>query len=299
MSDKEAQLRSAGWGTAYCRPLSCNNIFMNYSNSLFEKYLRLLKVTKQKPSLNALAQIIKAHLITIPFENISKIYYRNRYNLSYVPDLELYLDGIMRYNFGGTCYSNNYYLNQLLKFLGYEVRLCGADMSNPDVHIVNIVSIENQDFLTDVGYAAPFYSPIPIKLNDNFEISFGSDKYIFTSDADLGHTKLTMYRNNQEKHGYIAKHEARDISEFEFVIKSSFRQSATFFNALLLIKFYSKSSLMIHNYSLVESNPAHSNYKKIQNVSELIDLIVRYFKIPNTIVTQSVNYISNFSDAWN
>ncbi len=32
------------------------------------------------------------------------------------------------------------HLNQLLSHLGFDVMLCGADMKNPDVHLINIVT---------------------------------------------------------------------------------------------------------------------------------------------------------------
>ncbi|MBT3222726.1 MAG: hypothetical protein HN348_26930, partial [Proteobacteria bacterium] len=57
-----------------------------------------------------------------------------------IPSLDQYLQGLER-GFGGTCYSNNWYLHQLLKLLGYEVMFCGADMEDPDAHAVNVVSV--------------------------------------------------------------------------------------------------------------------------------------------------------------
>jgi arylamine N-acetyltransferase len=272
---------------------------MKYLYPQLDRYLEILNIPKHKPSLNTLTHLVKAHLIRIPFENISKIYYKIKHNLNYIPDLELYLDGIVNFNFGGTCYSNNYYLNRLLNFLGYDVQLCGADMNNPDVHMVNIVSIDKRKYLIDVGYAAPFYYPIPIDFDDEIEIRFGSDKYVFQRQIDEDRINLRLYRNNIEKHGYAVKQKAKSISDFEYVIKESFRESATFLNALLLVKYYSNLSIMIHNYSFVESKPASFNLVKIHNKSELIDNIVHYFKIPNEIVTESVNFVSAFSDAWN
>ena len=152
---------------------------MNYKDSLFDTYLGILCLKKSDPTLESLTQIIRAHLSRIPFENISKLYRMKKYSLKAVPDFELYLDGISRYHFGGTCYANNYYLNQLLINLGYEVRLCGADMNNPDVHVINIVTLNDREYLVDVGYAAPFLNPVPLYLDDSYEIVHGADRYMF------------------------------------------------------------------------------------------------------------------------
>ena len=109
-------------------------------SDLFERFLHLLGVNRRKPCSGALDELVTAYMMRVPFENVSKLYYMKRYGLRGLPNLEQYLEGIELYNFGGTCYSNNYYLHLLLTYLGYDVMLCGADMFDPDVHVVNIVS---------------------------------------------------------------------------------------------------------------------------------------------------------------
>lgn len=81
---------------------------MNNSN-VFNKYLELLGIKEVKTSFELLCKIVKTHLTRIPFENISKLLYKNQ-GMNNIPDLTTYLSGIEKYNFGGTCYSNNYYL---------------------------------------------------------------------------------------------------------------------------------------------------------------------------------------------
>ena len=104
---------------------------------LFDKYLGLLGVEVSSPSFDFLCKIVRAHLLKVPFENISKLLYKKQ-RMDDIPDLHTYLNGIEKYNFGGTCYANNYYLNLLFNHLGFDVKLCGTDMKNPDVHIINM-----------------------------------------------------------------------------------------------------------------------------------------------------------------
>ena len=118
---------------------------------LFEKYLALLGLKISNPTMEFLTTIVKAHLTRIPFENISKLLLKKR-GLNYIPNLSEYLEGIETHHFGGTCYANNYYLFLLLEGLGYDVKLCGADMKNPDVHLISIVTIDRKGFLVDCGY---------------------------------------------------------------------------------------------------------------------------------------------------
>ena len=85
-------------------------------NILFDKYLRLIGVEAAVPSYELLRRIVKAHLIKIPFENISKLLFKKQ-GMNYIPTLQTFLDGIEKHNFGGTCYTNNYYLNKNLQNL--------------------------------------------------------------------------------------------------------------------------------------------------------------------------------------
>jgi len=272
---------------------------MDYTQSQYEEFLKILKIQQRDPSLDALTQIINAFLTKIPFENISKIYYMKKYGLSNIPNFDLYIRGISIQNFGGTCYSNNFYMNKLLKYLGYEVRLCGADMTNPDVHIVNIVCIENREYLVDVGYAAPFFEPLPLDLNREYKITFGADEYVLFPRSSNGYSELKMFRNGIIKHGYLVKPQARSISEFDTVIKDSFRKSATFLNAILLVRFGCQSSIRIHNFSLIEYNVQNFNYTEIESIEELINKIFKYFAIPKEIIQETFDFIANFEDAWN
>ncbi len=136
-----------------------------FNDTYFIRFLHLLGIQRQDPGFETLKELVREFMTRIPFENISKLYYRKHLGLTHLIDFELYLKGIEKYHFGGTCYANNYYLNLLLKWLGHEVKLCGADMSDPDIHIVNIVKIKNREYLVDVDYAAPFAEPLPLDLS--------------------------------------------------------------------------------------------------------------------------------------
>jgi len=118
-------------------------------------YLRVLGVTRAEPSLEALHRLVRAHLMGIPFENISRLYRCRVLGLRDVPDLDLFLAG-EQHHLGGTCYANNFHFYRLLDALGYDAALCGADMpSGEDVHAAILVSIDGGEFLVDAGYATP------------------------------------------------------------------------------------------------------------------------------------------------
>jgi arylamine N-acetyltransferase len=265
---------------------------------LFTRYLCLLGIRKQKPTIEFLNEIVNAHMSRIPFENLSKLYYLKQLGLRSIPDLRLFLEGIEKHNFGGTCYSNNYFLNQLLQNLGYKVILCGADMSEPDVHTVSIVTVEQKQYLVDVGYAAPFMSPMPRDLITDHIISLGRDKYVLKPQDDRGCSCLEFYRAGKIKHGYVVKPAARQIRDFEKIIKESFRPDATFMNSLLLAKFFSHGSMVVHNLTVIESQGTASSIQKLSDREELTQFIVEQFGISRLCTSEALNGLAMKMDAW-
>jgi arylamine N-acetyltransferase len=267
---------------------------------LLVRYLRVLGIPRRKPGLEALTDLVAAHVKRVPFESVSKLYYRKHLGLRAVPGVELFLEGIERHNFGGTCYTTNYYLNLLLRHLGYEVRLCGADMANPDVHMVSMVTVDEREYLVDVGYAAPFLAPLPRDLKQDHVIALGRDRYVLRPQDEEGRSRLELYRDGHLKHGYVAKPKGRPIEHFNSVIAGSFTDHATFMNALLLVRFLSSScSKVIHNLELIESDATGSRINRIDNRVELVRVVERHFGIPGKIVAEALADLGELHDAWN
>jgi len=267
-------------------------------SELVERYLNLLGVRRRKPSIDALRELVQAHLSQVPFENISKIYYKKHRGLRGLPSLELFLDGIERFHFGGTCYTNNFYLYQLLANLGYQAKLCGADMSNPDVHLVSMVTVEKREYLVDVGYAAPLLIPLPRDLATDYTIVLGRDRYVLKPQDVRGCSRMELYRDGNLKHGYLAKPKSRQIQEFEHVIVDSYQDDATFMNALLVARFYPNRSLVIHNLTVIESQGTVSSIRTLANHDELAQVIVEGFGIPREFTIDAMNELGQLEDAW-
>jgi arylamine N-acetyltransferase len=262
------------------------------------RYLKLLNLQYEKPGIEYLEKIVRAVMLKVPFENISKLYYLKKYGLVGIPVLTQYLNGIEQHHFGGTCYSNNYYLNGLLVSLGFDAVLCGADMQMPDVHIVNRVKIEGREFIVDAGYAAPFLIPLPADLKTNFEILSGNDKYILHPKDSAGRMKMELFREGILTHGYIMKPEPRTIDNFNKAIKNSFSKDAIFMNSLLAVHFKEDNTIIISNKNIIEMSKQSIIKKPIKDFEELLNEIERIFKIPTSISRIALKNITMHKDAW-
>ena len=265
---------------------------------LVRRYLAALGVPQREPSIDALRELVAAHLTRVPFENISKLHNRKHHGLTTLPPIELYLDGIQRYHFGGTCYSNNFHFYTLLTALGYDVKLCGADMTHPDVHLVILATLDSHEYLVDAGYGAPFLAPLPRDLTTDYVIALGRDRYVLKPQDSSLRSRLEIYRDGQPLHGYLVKPAPRRIEEFAQVIADSFRPSATFLNALLLVRFYPDRALLIHNLTLVESHGSESAVHQLGSCDELVAKVADLFGMPRAIVAEVVSELGELQDVW-
>ena len=263
-----------------------------------DRFLHILEINKSTPKLENLNKIIKSFLTKIPFETISKLYYKNKYNLCTIPDLELYLDGIENSKFGGTCYSNNYYLNLLLKYLGYDVIMCGADMNDPDVHIVNIVKIDEHDYLVDVGYWAPFIEAIPFFLKEEQIVTNGNDNYFINLQKSNSNIRVDHYREDKRIHGYTARPINRTIEYFEKTIEQSYSGDSTFMNNILLTRFTDNGFIILRNLTLVITNKDKLNIKKIKSFGELPNVIENQFHISADITKNALTGLKSSPELW-
>lgn len=250
----------------------------------FDRYLRLLAVPARPPNIAALTELTTAHLSRIPFENVSKLYYRHDASRRGLPDLVRYLDGIEHYRFGGTCYSNNFHFHELLTSLGYHVTLCGADMSSPNVHLVNVVTLGERPYLVDVGYGAPLLQPLPLDAAVDQHVRWGPFAYrLGPRDAD-GRSRLEVHLDGVRIHDYSMTSTPRRIEEFAGVIADSFTERATFMQALLIARYGGRRSAMLRNLALYTEEDGNWRIHALPGPEALPEVVEQTFGMPRKIV---------------
>ena len=265
---------------------------------IFERYLSILGIEPEEPSHDHLRRLVRAQLVRVPFENISKLYLKKTRDASFIPSLEEYLDGIERFNFGGTCYANNPYFAKLLHHCGYDVDLCSADMTKPDVHVVSMVHLEGREYLVDVGYGAPFYAPIPLDLIREQEIPWGENRYVLHPRDEQGRSRMDQYRDGELVHSYLAKPEPREIGDFAEVIRHSYTDAATFMNVVVVERFLPGRSLRFQNFDLRESTLDATTFTRLTDKEELAKAIAHHCAFPADIIREAIADISLEADIY-
>lgn len=133
-----------------------------------DKYLERIGINeKLEPNLQTLKNLQKAHLYNIPFENLD-IHSSNKIIL----DPESLYSKIVLGNRGGFCYELNGLFYELLISLGFNAKRISARVYNKANgygkefdHMALIVTIENREYLVDVGFGDFCYEPIKLELN--------------------------------------------------------------------------------------------------------------------------------------
>ncbi|MDQ3611406.1 MAG: arylamine N-acetyltransferase [Actinomycetota bacterium] len=116
---------------------------------------RIGHVGELSPTMETLRSLHRAHVTTIPFENIDVLLGR-RIGL----DVDALQDKLVRRPRGGYCYEHTLLFAALLERLGFEVtRLAGrirngSDAHRPRSHAVLRVEADGQAWLADVGFGA-------------------------------------------------------------------------------------------------------------------------------------------------
>lgn len=160
------------------------------SGAWVRRYLTLLGVNGGPPCLDSLAEVTRAHVLTVPFENVTALLRRRAYPTGPVPapDPDVLLDTWERRAGGGVCFEIAMMVNRLLTGLGYRTQLLLGQISVPNGHQAVLVEVGGRRYLIDLGNGAPLFEPIPLDtlpyeihrygLSFRYRVAEGTDEII-------------------------------------------------------------------------------------------------------------------------
>lgn len=164
------------------------------------------------PKIEVLNELQSAHLLNIPFENID-IHYKIKIDL-----LNTY-NKIVNHNRGGFCYELNGLFYRLLKETGFNVKMVSARVykANGDFgaefdHMALIVKINNNNYLTDVGFGDFSFYPLKIKFNKEITDKCGIFKFEkYNRDYNI---VKRLNDNNEFIPQYLFSENERTLNDF-------------------------------------------------------------------------------------
>jgi N-hydroxyarylamine O-acetyltransferase len=179
-----------------------------------DAYLSRLNLKKESATLQFLRKLHSSHVHTIPFENLD-IHYRDKITLDYAR----VFDKLVTRKRGGFCYELNGLFYHLLFHLGYDCYITSAQMKNEDQtfdpdfgHMMIVVTIDDQDYLVDVGFGNSFLYP---KLIDKGVVQMDYTTY-WRFDTDPDENLLLQYSSNASNFTtkYMFRCEEKQIIQF-------------------------------------------------------------------------------------
>ena len=247
---------------------------------IYQRYLRALGVDGVPASLDGLRALVRAHLLRVPFENVSKLLLYGREGRGRFFTLPEFLDGIEHQDLGGTCYGANPFLAELLRALGYEADLHGANMPpRLNVHTSLRVRIDSRAYHVDVGYGGPFREPIPLDRLP-FEMVEGAHRYLLDRDPGGEGYEMSVFTGEERVHGYIVHGPPRSLEFFTPAMENSFGPKATFLNCLRICRFFDGHSVTLLNGSLSIHCGASSERRELSSVAEVEAALAADFEMP-------------------
>lgn len=226
-------------------PALSGDRWMHLTDDLYRRYLDLLGLDAVPVSVAGLSQVVARHLVTVPFENLSKRLYQLR-GADDIPDPATWLDDVGRHHLGGTCFANNYHLWLLLRRLGFEARLCGASMGQrPDVHLALVVVCEGREYLVDAGFGAPFRAPIARDEPQPQVFPLGNQRWVVLPPDAAGRTRVEYQVDGTKIYAYVLDPRPRAWQEFRGQIAATYHPEALFMKILRIVRFLPDGAIIL------------------------------------------------------
>ena len=259
----------------------------------FKRYLNLLGLDSPPAGLEGLRQLVHAHITRVPFENVSKLLLFDRERAESVTTLEEFLDGLEHHDLGGTCYTANPALAELLRALGYQADLLSADMNNPHVHSCLRVHLDRRQYHVDVGNAAPFLEPFPLDALP-YEFARGEMKWIFDCAED-GRVRCRVFSVGGHVHGYIANEQPFAAEDFGHIVEDSFQPGRTFMSLLRLVRIFPEHTVELKNRTLRLHRGSSTTEATFNDMSELRGAVDEQFLMPRCPVEKAVEILERIN----
>jgi N-hydroxyarylamine O-acetyltransferase len=262
-------------------------------DELFRRYLGILGWVGD-PGLH---ELVSSHLIKVPFENVSQLLLPA--DAPRLPPMDEFLRGIADQDLGGTCYAIASHFAELLRFLDYDVELLGADSGGvPRAHAVCRVRFEDQYYLVDVGYGAPFYHPIAVagpalpQTVLHGDINYVVDRHVSHGEA----IEVASVRGGARVSSYVAKPPAIDpqtiATAFGPAIDRSFAPDAQYMRRLRISRFFASRVLEVYNNVLVTTHHNITTHTPIRDIDELEAIVHEAMQLPRMPVREAVDVLA-------
>ncbi len=241
----------------------------------FSAYFNKLNIEPKAPSLELVKALQKKHIATFSFNNIA-VLLKKPISL----DIEEILEKIVRKNLGGYCFEHNALMFEVLKSLGFNVRILVAKVLNnqnvdsPRTHRITLLEWENEQYIVDVGFGSTT-PPLVLKLNNQEEEGYrivSLDNQTYQLELRKGDAYFICYRFD------LGEYTEADCVMGNFY--SSQHPNAVFVNNFVVSLIRSKVTLSFRNGTYHRIGHEGTEIIEVKSVEQLQLIINDEFLIP-------------------
>ncbi len=249
------------------------------NKSELNKYLSRIKFNGiPKTDLETLTQLQRLHMLNVPFENL------DIHKRPITINIKNFYDKIVNNKRGGFCYELNGLFNELLTAIGFKTFLISARVfDSPDEyseefdHLVIIVTIDEEKWLTDVGFGEFAFAPLKIVTGEEqkdergiFRINKYNDKYFVVQK------KISSDWNNE----YLFSMKPRNL--IEFADRCNYHQTSS--DSHFTQKKFCSIPTEIERITLTDKSLKITNSNKVEEVeikdkAHFNELLKKYFDV--------------------
>ncbi|MFY0601007.1 MAG: arylamine N-acetyltransferase [Cyclobacteriaceae bacterium] len=252
-----------------------------------DSYLQRIGLQREPPSLAFLRRIHKAHLLSIPFENLD-YHYGNKVIL----DIKSIYKKIIEKSRGGFCYELNALMYHLLANLGFDCFIASASVKGssewgPEFdHILVVVSLNDELWLVDVGFGNLFVEPKKLVFNTpQLDYNF---YYKFETDPD----ENWILKKSRDNSAYnpIYRFDLRPRNLIEFLPMCNYHQESEksiFTQNKLITQLFKNGRITLTDRKLKLELNGETEEKPILNQDEFLSKLEHHFGIDGKALIMS------------
>ena len=233
---------------------------------------------KLTPTLGTLTQLQTNHLLTVPFENL---YIHDKIKI----DLADSYIKIVIQNRGGFCYELNGLFYRLLLQLGYTVKMISARVFNKESgfgpefdHMAIIATIDNADWLVDVGFGEFAFHPLKIEPGHESQDPRG----LFRVDVHDENYLQVSKKNKEEEFipEYIFTKTGRQLREFyEMCLYHQTSPESHFTQKRICSLPTNEGRITLTGNTLKITSGANVTERELADETEVEQVLKEYYKI--------------------
>lgn len=246
-----------------------------------DAYLKRIGENRDKPTLGYLRKLHRAHLLSIPFENLD-IHYQKKIVLDFTKIFEK----IILRRRGGYCYELNGLFYQFLYHLGFECKIISARVWNENSaefgkeydHMAIVVLLEGEEFLVDVGFGKGMI--YPKKIEENVVQMDYTNYWRFQKDPDENYLLQISEDASVFTSRYAFSKESKEIIQFMEMNEFHQRaQSSTFTDNKMITRLTETGRITLTDRKFKELKLGETHETEITNEDEFLSKLEQHFGI--------------------